>query len=210
MKDHNVWNKSYEPRLVAIRGDLSQPRFGLTEPDFFTLANQTDLIIHNGAMVHWVYPYSKLKPMNVSGTAECLHLAACGNDLASVHFVSSTSVFDSPHYFRSSDGVSEDDPLDGGAGLTVGYAQSKWIAERLVMLAMSRGIPATIFRPGFITGSSVTGVMNTDDYLVRLVKGCLQLGKAPSIQNTINVRFCFCLKTHEWFGSLSVPKCGTR
>lgn len=186
LKDHQVWNDAYAPRIVAVVGDLSKKYFGLPEAKFQEMADQTDLIIHNGAMVHWVYPYSKLKPMNVGGTVECLRLATCGTELASVHFVSSTSVFDSAHYMGRSELVSEDDPLDGGAGLSVGYAQSKWIAERLMMLAMTRGIPACIFRPGFITGHTVMGVMNTDDYIVRLIKGCIQLGTAPSILNAVN------------------------
>ena len=89
--------------------------------------------------------------------------------------------------------VSEDDQLDGGPGLTVRYGQSKWIAEKLVMLAMTRGVPATIFRPGYITGHSMTGVMNTDDFLVRLMKGCLELGQAPTIhrQHTRGKLGCF-------------------
>ena len=186
MKNHQVWKPAYAPRIVAVVGDLSAEYFGLTKAAFVEMANQTDLIIHNGAMVHWVYPYSKLKPMNVGGTIECLRLATCGEELASMHFVSSTSVFDSPHYEGMMDAVPEDDQLDGGPGLSVGYGQSKWIAEKLVMLAMTRGIPSTIFRPGYITGHSMTGVMNTDDFLVRLMKGCLELGQAPKIRNAIN------------------------
>lgn len=60
-------------------------------------------------------------------------------------------------------------------------AQSKWIAELILLKARDeRGLPITIFRPGYVTGDSKTGVMNTDDYLVRLLKGCLQLGKVSS------------------------------
>lgn len=43
--------------------------------------------------------------------------------------------------------------------------------------ARNRGLPVTIFRPGYVTGDSTTGVMNIDDYLVRLLKGSIQLGK---------------------------------
>jgi L-aminoadipate-semialdehyde dehydrogenase len=63
------------------------------------------------------YPYSKLKAMNVGGTVECLRMATAGAELASCHFVSSTSVFDSPHYMEQSyqDGVPEDDDLEGAS-----------------------------------------------------------------------------------------------
>jgi L-aminoadipate-semialdehyde dehydrogenase len=63
------------------------------------------------------YPYSKLKAMNVGGTVECLRMATAGAELASCHFVSSTSVFDSPFYMEQSyqDGVPEDDDLEGAS-----------------------------------------------------------------------------------------------
>ena len=140
----------------------------------------------SGALVHWVYPYSKLKPMNVGSTVEILRMATAGAKLAAVHFVTSTSVFDSPHYLALTEDVQESDNLAGGAGLTVGYgtclfddgtvvrissglaarspsrlvlsvtflAQSKWVSERILLLASSRGVPVTIFRPGFVTGHS--------------------------------------------------------
>jgi len=65
--------------------------------------------------------------------------------------------------------------------------QSKWVAEKLIMHAMDRGIPCTIIRPGYIVGDSRTGVTNTDDFLWRLVNGCIQLGNVPSISNVVNM-----------------------
>ena len=107
------------------------------------------------------------------------------------HFVSSTSVLDTPHYtnfLNLGKSVSENDDLEGSrTGLGSGYGQSKWVAEKLIMRAQSRGLPATIIRPGYIVGDSTTGVSNSDDFLWRLVKGCLQMGKIPRISNVINM-----------------------
>lgn len=187
LKNHGLWQQVYERRIVGVVGDLGKARLGLSEDQFASISKQTEVIFHNGAMVHWVYPYAKLKPMNVGGTIEVLRMSIAGKTMSPVHFVSSTSVFDSPHYGKISGSVMEDDPLVGGEGLTCGYGQSKWISERLLLLASSRGVPMTIFRPGYITGHSKTGVMNVDDFLVRLLKGCLQLGSAPLIQNVVNM-----------------------
>eukprot|EP00054_Salpingoeca_dolichothecata_P011596 m.64349 g.64349 ORF g.64349 m.64349 type:complete len:1290 (+) comp19542_c0_seq1:69-3938(+) len=189
LRNHMLWKEDYGSRVVAFVGDLSLARWGLTEAAFRDLADKTDIIFHNGAMVHWVYPYSRLKPMNVSGTVQALQLAVAGKKVAAVHFISSTSVFDSPHYMQHTTPVAETDPMDeaGGAGLTVGYGQSKWVAEKILLLARSRGLPITIFRPGYVVGESKTGIMNIDDFLVRLLKGCIQLGKAPSMRNTLNM-----------------------
>eukprot|EP00911_Craspedida_sp_UC1_P002465 UC1_evm2s1834 len=125
--------------------------------------------------------------MNVGGTAEVLRMATAGSTLASVHFISSTSVFDAPPYLRRARDVSEEDTLADGRELTVGYGQSKWIAEQLCFLARSRGVPVTVFRPGYITGHSETGIMNLDDFLVRLLKGCVQLGMVPRMMNRLNM-----------------------
>ena len=44
----------------------------------------------------------------------------------------------------------------------------------------------SIIRPGYILGSTTTGVCNTDDFLIRMLKGCIQLSCLPSITNTVN------------------------
>jgi len=53
------------------------------------------------------------------------------------------------------------------------------VAEALVSVARARGLPATIFRPGVIVGDSHSGAWNTEDFLCRMLKACLQLGSAP-------------------------------
>ncbi|KAJ3014108.1 large subunit of alpha-aminoadipate reductase [Thoreauomyces humboldtii] len=189
-----VWNDDWvtSGQLRALCGDLGQDRFGLSESLWNSLSQSTDIIVHNGALVHWVYPYHKLRAANVMGTQWALRLATT-NRLKTIHFVSSTSVLDTPHYIRrlhlgEHGRVMEDDDLEGSrTGLRSGYGQTKWVSEKLIMRARSRGVPATIIRPGYIVGDSTTGVNNTDDFLWRLVKGCVQLGKVPRIANIVNM-----------------------
>ena len=111
--------------------------------------------------------------------------------LKPINFVSSTSVLDTNHYTAKlvvGASVYESDNLLGSkTGLNSGYGQTKWVAEQLVMRAKSRGVPATILRPGYIVGDSARGVTNTDDFIWRLIKGCIQLGQAPRISNVVNM-----------------------
>ena len=37
-----------------------------------------------------------------------------------------------------------------------------------------------------MTGDPTTGVTNTDDFLIRMAKGCIQLSSRPRISNTVN------------------------
>lgn len=158
LRNHLLWDDAHATRLVAVVGDLSKLQFGLAQAAWDDLAERTDLLIHNGAVVHWVYPYIKMKPTNVTSTVECLRLASTGSTLASVHFVSSTSVFDSSFYMDRNQPVFETEELEGIDGLSVGYAQSKWVAEKLILKAIARGLPATIFRPGYIMGCARAGL----------------------------------------------------
>ncbi|KAJ1344856.1 L-aminoadipate-semialdehyde dehydrogenase [Batrachochytrium salamandrivorans] len=189
---HLVWKQEWleAGRVHALAGDLGADMFGLTVEHWNDLAEKVDVIVHNGALVHWVYPYAKLRSANVIGTKTALRLAT-SHHLKALHFVSSTSVLDTEEYMRKQEAgtsVLESDNLEGSRySLRSGYGQTKWVAERLVMRANSRGVPTTIIRPGYIVGDSHTGVTNTDDFLWRLVKGCIQLGKVPLISNTINM-----------------------
>lgn len=115
--------------------------------------------------VHWIYPYSKLRPANVTGTVDTLLLCASGKP-KNFAFVSSTSVLDSDHYFKLSDtimegggsGVPESDDLEGSAyDLGTGYGQSKWAGEYIVREAGRRGLGGCIIRPGYVVGDSKSG-----------------------------------------------------
>ena len=223
MDAHMLWRGSHVKKEVVdemkartriIKGDLAAKWLGIgvfdsenhptsMPSEFRALAEDIDCVVHNGAFVHWVYPYAKLKPANVDGTLEALRLCVLGKVIKPFYFVSSTSVLDTAHYTELKTlAVLESDDLEGSRrGLKSGYGQSKWVAEKLLMMARQRavkkeddyrmlsrkfGLPVAIIRPGYILGDSQTGVTNTDDFLWRLVKGCLQLGKVPVIHNAIN------------------------
>ncbi|KAI8085213.1 L-aminoadipate-semialdehyde dehydrogenase [Halteromyces radiatus] len=191
---HGVWKDDWisddnNKRVEAVCGDLASDRLGLDQADWDRLCGEADAVVHNGALVHWVYPYHQLRAPNVIGTLWAMRLASTIKT-KSFHFVSSTSVLDTAHYvsFGSDRLVAETDDLEGSrVGLDAGYGQSKWVAEKLIMEARRRGMAATIIRPGYILGESHTGVTNTDDFIWRLLKGCVELGFIPSMANIVNL-----------------------
>lgn len=181
--DIKKFEKMIEQRVVPVAGDLSKPLLGMTEQKFAELSDNLDLIVHNGAVVHWMFPYEKLKAANVDGTKEIIRLACKGKKLTPIHYISTTSVFDSDQYSQLTD-VFEDSSLPYHEDLRGGYPQSKFVAEKLIMAARKRGLPAAIYRCGYITGHSQTGVWNPDDYLCRMIKGCMQMGMYPDFPMT--------------------------
>jgi amino acid adenylation domain-containing protein/thioester reductase-like protein len=175
-----LWHDTLRSRIAPVLGDLAAPQLGLSTVRFQALARSLDAVVHNAAFVNFVLPYEELAPSNVRGTREVLRLAARGRT-KHVHYVSSLAVF--PDGARG-----EETTIDFAPdALTSGYAQTKWVAERLVAEARARGVPVTVYRPGRITGDSVTGAWNTDDLLCRMVKGCVDLGLVPDIDIAIDM-----------------------
>jgi L-2-aminoadipate reductase len=164
-KAYGVWSEAWTSRLQCVTGDLGDSRFGLTLDVWEALAEKIDVVIHNGAQVHWITSYASLKPANVLGTIDALKLCATGKP-KQFAFVSSTSVVDTDYYVLESEkivseggeGISEADDLSGSrTGLGTGYGQSKWVAEYLVREAGKRGLQGTIVRPGYVAGDSTSG-----------------------------------------------------
>ncbi|MBD2605305.1 amino acid adenylation domain-containing protein [Scytonema hofmannii FACHB-248] len=179
LQSYALEDESFSSRIIPVFGDLSKPLLGLSEEQFEQLAQNIDVIYHNGAMVNLIYPYSLLRSTNVLGTQEILRLST-QIKLKPVHYISSLAVFES-HAYAGKKSISEQEYINDSAIPADGYGQSKWVAEKLLMASRARGIPVCIYRPGMITGHSQTGVTNTDDLMCRLLKGFIQMGSAPDL-----------------------------
>ncbi|PSB21959.1 phenylalanine racemase [Phormidesmis priestleyi ULC007] len=179
LERYELWQDTFGSRIIPVLGDLSQPLFGLSESQFRELADRVDVIYHSGAYVNLVYPYTALRNANVLGTQEVLRLATQTRTLP-VHYISTIDVFHSSEYEEATF-ISETDQLLSCDGYTEGYAQSKWVAEKLVMQARDRGLPVCIYRLGMITGHSQTGAFQLNNMICRLIKGFIQLGCAPEL-----------------------------
>ena len=173
-----LWQDEFATRIKPVVGDLALPQLGLSPETFDELCATLDSIYHNGAMVSMIHPYQEHKAANVQGTREIIRLASHGK-IKPLHYVSTLSVFT----HKGAEPVltiREQESIDDYAEqLKGGYDQSKWVAEKLVQTARSRGLPVAIYRPGRFTGHSQSGVWRPEDLLCRMIKGCIQLGSSP-------------------------------
>ena len=156
-----------DPRVAVIPGDLARPRLGLAAAGYTALASRIDTIVHAGARVDLLVPYSGLERANVGGTRSLIDLAtACS--LKEVHVISSVSAA-------------------LGAGLdpaSFGYPVSKWRAELIAQAARDGGVPIWIYRLPRLSGDSRTGVSNDNDVVMRLMRLFQQMGMAPDLAMT--------------------------
>ncbi|MFE0254772.1 amino acid adenylation domain-containing protein [Streptomyces sp. NPDC059010] len=165
-----------DPRLHVVRGDLAAVDLGLDPADWARLRERVDTIVHGGAHVHHLSPYTLLKPANVEGTRTLLRLAAEGRPKA-FHHLSTLGVFGLGQNSRL---VTEDSPIDGEKHpFGNGYAASKWVADRLVERAFERGATGGIHRLGRIWAHTSTGAVSADDMFSRLLTSCAALGCHP-------------------------------
>ena len=179
-----LWDESFRSRIIPVLGDISQPRLGLSEEHFCDLASQIDSIYHSAARLNYLYSYLQLKSTNVLGTQEVLKFA-CQTKAKPLHYISSVVVFEGLAYAGKT--IFEADDPDSSEGIYLGYSQSKWVAERLVTIARSRGLPVNIYRLPFISGHSQTGIGNLDDLACRLIKGYIQMSTIPDLDDLVDL-----------------------
>ncbi|MEK5495729.1 non-ribosomal peptide synthetase family protein [Bacillus sp. FSL M8-0077] len=185
MEKYHLWDEHYLKQLKPIVGYLDKPQLGLSTEEFQQLAQTIDAIYHNGAKVNYVQPYHMHKDTNVTGTENIIKLA-CTEQVKPVHFLSTIAIFGPAGYLDGTTVLFEDTSIDAYLPIVekdIGYSQSKWVAEKIMWEAKKRGVPITVLRPGFIMGDSQTGVHNTEDYMARLIKGCIQLKAYGELPN---------------------------
>lgn len=69
---------------------------------------------------------------------------------------------------------------DVSVALSQGYAQAKYVAERILAKASEEaGVPVTIVRAGQLSGSTVSGAWNLNEHIPVLLQSCMALKTIP-------------------------------
>jgi len=177
MQKYLIWKPQYEKRIVAVAGNLKEPLLGLKMEVFQSLSAEIDSIFHFGAFVNHAMSYEHHKSANVLGTHEILRLASM-NRLKPFHFISTVAVVEGIKTMP----VPEDADIEQSNDLSNGYAQSKWVGEKLIHIARSRGMPCNIYRLPRVCGDSKIGSGPTGDFLWRVVQASVHLKLAPRVE----------------------------
>ncbi|QPH04348.1 putative secondary metabolism biosynthetic enzyme [Epichloe festucae Fl1] len=169
------WTDVHGEKLDVWVGDLSLPCLGLDSTNWALLKDgkSVDVIIHNGATVHWAKSYSALEATNVRSTVHLL-LIALSSPRAKFVYVSNRRT-------AGSENLTEADIARGLVHVdSVAYSQTKFVAEALVKRAADRDVSAArrlaVVSPGYVVGTPAEGIGNADDYVWRLVATCVRVG----------------------------------
>lgn len=141
-------------RIAYFNGDLRQPRLGLSESNWASIASQADAVVHVGADVSHAKTYKTVRDTNVGATAELARLCLASG--AHLHFVSSGEVAMLGHIPAKI--FPEESVRNAGVipsqedARSEGYASSKWVCERLLenVVETGSGLRVWIHRPSSI------------------------------------------------------------
>jgi thioester reductase-like protein len=140
-------------RISGVMGNVEFAKCGLTAEQWNHLASTTTHIVHGAATIRFDHPLEEARAINCGGTRRMLALAEdCMKNGRFERFV----------YIGSSSvsgqraGHIREYELEMGQTFFNTYEQSKNESERIVRDHFGR-IPATVFRPSIIIGSSVNG-----------------------------------------------------
>jgi amino acid adenylation domain-containing protein/thioester reductase-like protein len=171
----DLWRDEFERRIVAIPGNLNQPHLGLDEPVYQALCQAVDVIYHCGTSMNHLESYAMAKSANVEGAIELLKIATQQKTKV-INYISTLGIFSS---FGTDTArvVNEETPIEHEKHQTShGYLASKWVSEKIFMLASERGIPCNIFRLGLVWADTEQGRYDPLQWGDRILKSCLLSG----------------------------------
>ncbi|MDP2313844.1 MAG: thioester reductase domain-containing protein [Pseudomonadota bacterium] len=172
-------------RVVAVPGSMEMPGLGIDEPTYDWLAEQVDTVYHLAADVSFMPGYEQLRASNVTGLIHVLRFA-CERRTKNVHYTSTYAVFNSDAYTLARR-VHETRLAGTSAGFHRGYDRTKWVAEHLVGLMQERGLPVALYRAGFISGDTRTGIHNKMDPVAQMLAVALCTGYAIRVEALLHL-----------------------
>ena len=151
-------------RIVAVTGDLSKPRLGLTAAQVKALSGKVAHFFHLAAIYDMSADAGSQQVANIDGTRNAIELAAA---IKAGCFHHTSSIAAAGLY----PGVFREDMFEEAEGLKDPYLRTKHDSEGIVRKECK--VPFRIYRPSMVIGHSRTGEMDKIDgpyYLFGLIK----------------------------------------
>jgi len=179
-------------RIEVVIGDISTYHFGLSDEEYIDLGQKVQTIIHSAALVKHYGNYSDFYKNNVQGTDQVIDFCMSFNK--KLNYISTVSLSGNfvVEQSKTNKVFREEDLYIGQDYKTNVYIHSKFIAENHVLEAENRGLRATVFRIGVLTGRYLDGKFQHNieqNAFYRRIKSLVSLRIAP--ESFINQDFEF-------------------
>ncbi|KAG1775414.1 L-aminoadipate-semialdehyde dehydrogenase [Suillus placidus] len=172
-------------RVKALASDLSTIKLGLQSDMYDEIATRATLIIHNAWAVNFNLGISSFEP-HIRGAVNLINLALASPHPrpADFYFASSISAVAA---WRGPESIPEAITDDPSVAQGLGYAQSKWITEKLCQVASQQTpIRAGVLRIGQMVGDSQNGVWNETEAISLIIKCTDTIGILPNLEELVS------------------------
>jgi len=165
---YDYWGVS-KARAVAVSGDLTAKKLGVSSDDIKRLKGQIDHVYHLAAVYDLSADEESQVQVNIEGTRNMVEFAKAV-DADHVHHVSSIAAA------GLYEGVFREDMFEEAEGLDHPYFMTKHESEKIVRKECK--VPWTVYRPAMVVGESQTGEMDKIDgpyYFFKLIQRMRQV-----------------------------------
>ncbi|KAJ8588018.1 hypothetical protein M405DRAFT_934390 [Rhizopogon salebrosus TDB-379] len=174
-----------QARVKALASDLSVNKLGLRSDVYDEIATRATLVIHNAWAVNFNLAISSFET-HIRGAVNLINLALASphSRPADFYFASSISAVAAWRGPKSIPEAIIDDPSTAQG---LGYAQSKWVTEKICQLA-SRQTPirAGVLRIGQMVGDTQNGVWNETEAISLIIKCADTIGILPTLDESLS------------------------
>ncbi|MCJ8272861.1 MAG: thioester reductase domain-containing protein, partial [Psychrosphaera sp.] len=172
MVDYGLWQDVYHERIDIVLGDLAKANLGIGPQRYQQLSLNIGRVYHCATHMDHLATFEQMKAINVDGVKQVLKFV-CTNRHKQLEYLSTTGVYNAV----PGSTVAEQTPIEHQIHYRHdGYLATKWVAEKLVMLANEKGIGANIHRLGLITGDNISGKNDPTQWFNKLIVSCLNSG----------------------------------
>jgi carbohydrate kinase (thermoresistant glucokinase family) len=169
-------------KIHAMPSDLSEPRLGLDDTNYARVTSGLTSVIHCAWSVNFNKSLVSFEKDCIAGVRHLIDLclATSSTRPASFNFCSSVSTVARCPNMHTPEQLAE-----LGWAQTMGYAQSKCVAEHLCLAAAKEtGIKARVLRVGQIVADTAHGVWNATEAIPLMMQSALTIGALPRLQES--------------------------
>ena len=196
---HTRQRTALESRGVFLRDDVwlkikllpwtpGAAHLALNETDYQAVASQITHVFHGAWPMDFKMKLQSLEP-HIKAVRDLVELGYLAHDLRPfvklrVVLVSSIAVVGRYTMDQKSPLVPEIPIDEPRVPLPIGYAEAKWVCEKIIESAFHRveDVEATILRIGQLSGSKSTGFWSPKEHFPTLVRASQAIGAFPSLQ----------------------------
>ncbi|KAL1860034.1 putative NRPS-like protein biosynthetic cluster [Paecilomyces lecythidis] len=186
-KGLSVDANTMEDKVEFLQVSFGEPRFGLSEDKYQELLDSVDTIIHNAWKVDFNHSVDSFEDTHIRGMRRFVDFSLASRHNAHIHFVSSIGTVGG--WTPDLGPLVPEKPMDSSVVAPQGYAEAKYIAERICLEASRRSqVPTTIYRVGQIAGpTTASGQWNPHEWLPTIVATSKAMWKIPNRLGSMEV-----------------------